>query len=72
MNSTSSRAHTIVQIQIKQTTKEILNKLEKTKEKYSLLNIIDLAGSEKVGKTGAVGTRLTEAAAINKSLSTLG
>ena len=33
---------------------------------------MDLAGSEKVGKTGAVGDRLKEAAGINKSLSALG
>jgi kinesin family member 13 len=33
---------------------------------------VDLAGSEKVGKTGAVGDRLKEAAGINKSLSALG
>ena len=31
-----------------------------------------MAGSEKVGKTGATGDRLKEAAGINKSLSTLG
>lgn len=31
-----------------------------------------MAGSEKVGKTGATGDRLKEAAGINKSLSVLG
>eukprot|EP01051_Picozoa_sp_SAG22_P019072 SAG22_NODE_3404_length_1731_cov_3.185662_2_plen_114_part_00 len=36
------------------------------------LNLIDLAGSEKVGKTGAQGQTLKEAQNINKSLSTLG
>ena len=34
--------------------------------------MVDLAGSEKVGKTGATGDRLKEAAGINKSLSALG
>lgn len=34
--------------------------------------MVDLAGSEKVGKTGASGDRLKEAGQINKSLSTLG
>lgn len=34
--------------------------------------MVDLAGSEKVGKTGATGDRLKEAAGINKSLSVLG
>lgn len=33
---------------------------------------MDLAGSEKVGKTGASGDRLDEAKTINKSLSALG
>jgi hypothetical protein len=33
---------------------------------------VDLAGSEKVGKTGATGDRLKEASSINKSLSMLG
>ena len=36
------------------------------------LTLVDLAGSERVGKTEATGQRLTEAAAINKSLSALG
>ena len=34
--------------------------------------MVDLAGSEKVGKTGAKGTTLDEAKNINKSLSALG
>jgi kinesin family protein 5 len=33
---------------------------------------VDLAGSEKVGKTGATGRRLDEAKNINKSLTVLG
>lgn len=36
------------------------------------LNLIDLAGSERVGRSGAEGSRLREAQYINKSLSALG
>jgi len=40
--------------------------------KTGRLNLADLAGSEKVGKTGAVGETLEEAKKINQSLSALG
>lgn len=36
------------------------------------LTMVDLAGSERISKTEATGQRLVEAAAINKSLSSLG
>lgn len=68
MNASSSRAHTIISIEFKQTT--IDN--GKKREKLSVIYLVDLAGSEKVGKTGATGDRLKEAAGINKSLSVLG
>ena len=37
-----------------------------------VLNLIDLAGSERVKESGATGARLTEAQNINRSLSALG
>ncbi len=36
------------------------------------LHLIDLAGSERIARTGAQGDRLKEAQNINKSLSALG
>ena len=40
--------------------------------KTSHINLIDLAGSEKLNKTGASGDRMKEGCSINKSLSQLG
>ena len=56
MNATSSRAHTIIQIEFKQK----IQTADKKIEKLSVMNLVDLAGSEKVGKTGATGDRLKE------------
>lgn len=44
----------------------------KKSEKFSVINLIDLAGSEKAEQTGATGDRLKEGCAINKSLTCLG
>ncbi|KAG8174802.1 hypothetical protein JTE90_004077, partial [Oedothorax gibbosus] len=41
-------------------------------DEVGILNLVDLAGSERVKDSGSAGNRLTEAKAINKSLSNLG
>jgi hypothetical protein len=68
MNATSSRAHTIITIEILQ----IINNNGKISQKRSNINLVDLAGSERASATGAVGQTLKEGCNINKSLSTLG
>lgn len=68
MNATSSRAHTIVIIELVQKSE----KKGRTTQKASQIYLVDLAGSEKVAKTGSKDDRLKEACSINKSLSQLG
>lgn len=68
MNAESSRAHTVIQIEFK----SIITFQGKKSQKLSIINLIDLAGSEKAGQTGATGDRLKEGCEINKSLSCLG
>ena len=69
MNATSSRAHTIVTVNVKQ---KVTNEGGVNMTKTSSINLVDLAGSERAESTGATGDRLKEGASINKSLSTLG
>ena len=69
MNATSSRAHTIVVINLVQKYK---NDSGKEMAKSSIINLVDLAGSERANATGATGERLKEGAAINLSLTSLG
>jgi hypothetical protein len=71
MNERSSRSHTIFKITLHQVTTSIPKKqFEKPSEhvRESMINLIDLAGSERNKKTGATGDRLKEASSINKSL----
>ena len=67
MNAISSRSHTIFSVTIYQ--RNVITESSKTGKIY----FVDLAGSEKMSKTGVEGnTMLKEAQNINKSIMTLG
>lgn len=66
MNEYSSRSHSIFLLNLEQSS------VSTGVKKYSKLVIVDLAGSEKVEKTGATGLTLLQAQHTNKSLSCLG
>jgi len=65
MNQASSRSHCIVEFAISYKTND-------GRDVSAKLNFGDLAGSEKIKKTQAVGQQLKEAQAINQSLTVLG
>jgi len=66
MNEHSSRSHAVLIINVSGRSKTDARTL------HGKLNLIDLAGSERVSKSGASGDRLKEAQKINKSLLALG
>ena len=69
MNDTSSRSHTILNIDVYQNFSLGGDKVQRVRGR---LVLADLAGSERVRRTTAKGIQLEEAKHINTSLSTLG
>merc|ERR1712176_1023233 len=66
MNDESSRSHSIVQV------RTVYTSLKDKREYVGKMNLIDLAGSENVNKSGVTGQGMKEAQNINKSLAALG
>jgi kinesin family protein C1 len=66
MNLRSSRSHSVFQLKL------VGKNTVSGAQVEGLLNLIDLAGSERLATSGAQGDRLTETKNINKSLSCLG
>ncbi|KAI8994557.1 P-loop containing nucleoside triphosphate hydrolase protein [Pilobolus umbonatus] len=66
INERSSRSHSVFMLRLSGYNSNTGQRTE------GILNLIDLAGSERLSSSGSVGDRLREAQAINKSLSCLG
>ena len=65
MNDTSSRSHSVFTLHLAAVNRKL------GAVSHGQLNLCDLAGSERVSRSGVTGTALTEAKNINKSLSSL-
>ncbi|CAD7923540.1 unnamed protein product [Amoebophrya sp. A120] len=68
VNSTSSRSHLVLSVHFRDSSEEN----SRFSGKSSKITFCDLAGSERLKKTGATGAAMREAVEINKSLSALG
>lgn len=66
LNNNSSRSHAIIVLTCIKT-----NQQDKSNSAAQML-LIDLAGTENIGKSGAQGDRIIEAGNINQSLLALG
>lgn len=66
LNAQSSRSHTIFMLELTS------NNSVQNVTKKGCMNLVDLAGTEKVSKSGAVGKTFEEGVKINMSLSALG
>jgi kinesin family member C1 len=65
MNESSSRSHSVFTLHLTAINEHLKAKIN------GQLNLCDLAGSERVDRSGVAGVALTEAKNINKSLSAL-
>lgn len=68
LNRNSSRSHCVFTVDVESRTRVDCGSASVN---YSRLNFLDLAGSERIKKTGSTGVVLKEAGYINKSLSFL-
>ena len=71
MNADSSRSHLILSVYVVGRSRFALSS-GAVKEVTGKLHLIDLAGSERISRSGVTGDGLKEAQAINSSLSALG
>lgn len=71
MNDSSSRSHLVLTVYVHCSTSTVNASGTHVKQISSKFHMIDLAGSERVGRSGVTGEALKEANSINTSLSAL-